>query len=213
MARQITSQNSPISAADTPQRAGGCEVPTVDTSDFKNGLSIIFNNDIWTIVWFQHHKPGKGGAVMRTKLKNLKTGGVIDRTFNAGEKFEQAILDRFPMQYLYQQDDDYILMHPETFDQIQVNRTTFGDSIKYLKDGMEVNVVEHNGKILGAEVPSFVELEVVTTDPNFKGDTSSGGGKPATLETGAVVTVPFFVSVGDKVKVDTRTDSYLERVK
>ena len=188
-------------------------MPTVDTSDFKNGLSIIFNSDIWTIVWFQHHKPGKGGAVMRTKLKNLKTGGVIDRTFNAGEKFEQAILDRFPMQYLYQQDDDYILMHPETFDQVQVNKTTFGDSIKYLKDGMEVNVIEHNGKILGAEVPSFVELEVVTTDPNFKGDTSSGGGKPATLETGAVVTVPFFVSVGDKVKVDTRTDTYLERVK
>jgi elongation factor P len=188
-------------------------VPTVDTGDFKNGLSIIFNNDIWTIVWFQHHKPGKGGAVMRTKLKNLKTGGVIDRTFNAGEKFEQAILDRFPMQYLYQQDDDYVLMHPETFDQIQVNKSTFGDSIKYLKDGMEVNVIEHNGKILGAEVPSFVELEVVTTDPNFKGDTSSGGGKPATLETGAVVTVPFFVSVGDKVKVDTRTDTYLERVK
>ena len=188
-------------------------VPTVDTSDFKNGLSIIFNNDIWTIVWFQHHKPGKGGAVMRTKLKNLRTGGVIDRTFNAGEKFEQAILDRFPMQYLYQQDDEYVLMHPETFDQIQVNKSTFGDSIKYLKDGMEVNVVEHNGKILGAEVPAFVELEVVTTDPNFKGDTSSGGGKPATLETGAVVTVPFFVSVGDKVKVDTRTDTYLERVK
>ena len=188
-------------------------VATVDTSDFKNGLSIIFNNDIWTIVWFQHHKPGKGGAVMRTKLKNLRSGGVIDRTFNAGEKFEQAILDRFPMQYLYQQDDDYILMHPETFDQIQVNRSTFGDSIKYLKDGMEVNVVEHNGKILGAEVPTFVELEVTSTDPNFKGDTSSGGGKPATLEGGAVVTVPFFVSVGDKVKVDTRTDSYLERVK
>jgi len=188
-------------------------VPTVDTSDFKNGLSIIFNNDIWTIVWFQHHKPGKGGAVMRTKLKNLKTGGVIDRTFNAGEKFEQAILDRFPMQYLYQQDDDYILMHPETFEQVQINRATLGDSIKYLKDGMELNVIEHNGKILGAEVPAFVELEVVTTDPNFKGDTSSGGGKPATLETGAVVTVPFFVSVGDKVKVDTRTDTYLERVK
>jgi len=188
-------------------------VPTVDTSDFKNGLSIIFNSDIWTIVWFQHHKPGKGGAVMRTKLKNLKTGGVIDRTFNAGEKFEQAILDRFPMQYLYKQDDDFILMHPETFEQVQVNKTTFGDSLKYLKDGMEVNVIEHNGKILGAEVPTFVELEVVTTDPNFKGDTSSGGGKPATLEGGAVVTVPFFVSVGDKVKVDTRTDSYLERVK
>ena len=188
-------------------------MPIVDTSDFKNGLSIIFNNEIWTIVWFQHHKPGKGGAVMRTKLRNLRAGGVIDRTFNGGEKFEQAILDRYPMQYLYKQDDDYILMHPETFEQVQVNTATFGDSIKYLKDGMEVLVIEHNGKILGAEVPNFVELEVSATDPNFKGDTSSGGGKPATLETGAVVTVPFFVVVGDRIKVDTRTDSYLERAK
>jgi elongation factor P len=188
-------------------------VPKVDTADFKNGLSIIFDNDIWTIVWFQHHKPGKGGAVMRTKLKNLKSGGVIDRTFNAGEKFEQAILDRFPMQYLYKQDDEYVLMHPETFDQVSISKATLGDSIKYLKDGMEVNVIEHDGRILGAEVPSFVELEVTDTDPGVKGDTASGGSKPATLETGAVINVPFFVNIGDKVKVDTRTDTYLERVK
>lgn len=185
----------------------------IDTSDFKNGVSFIYEGDICTIVWFQHHKPGKGGAVMRTKYRNLRTGATIERTFNAGEKFEQAILDRYPMQYLYKQDDEYILMHPETFDQIGIRSVTFGDSIKYLKDGMEVNVVDHNGKIIAAEVPNFLELEVVETDPNFKGDTSSGGGKPAKLETGAVITVPFFVSVGDKVKVDTRSDSYLERVK
>lgn len=188
-------------------------MPKVDTADFKNGLSIIFDNDIFTIVWFQHHKPGKGGAVMRTKLKNLRSGGVVDRTFNAGEKFEQAVLERHTMQYLYKQDDDYILMHPETFDQVNVNRSAFGDSIKYLKDGMEINVIEYDEKIIGAEVPSFVELAVADTDPGVKGDTASGGSKPATLETGAVVNVPFFVNIGDKVKVDTRTDTYLERVK
>jgi len=188
-------------------------VPKIDTADFKNGVSIIQDNEIFTIVWFQHHKPGKGGAVMRTKLKNLRTGAVIERTFNAGEKFEQAILDRRTMQYLYQQDDEYVLMDPETFDQVSVHAATFGDAIRYLKDGMDINVIEHNGKILGAEVPFFVELEVAETDPGVRGDTASGGSKPATLETGAVINVPFFINVGDKVKVDTRTDTYLERVK
>ena len=188
-------------------------MPKIDTGDFKNGVSIILDGDIFTIVWFQHHKPGKGGAVMRTKLKNLRTGGVVDKTFNAGEKMEQAILDRHLMQYLYKQDDEYVLMHPETFEQVGVPASAFGNGIKYLKDGMDVTVLEHDEKILGAEVPDFVELEITNTDPNFKGDTSSGGGKPATLETGAVVNVPFFVEIGDKVKVDTRSDTYLERVK
>ena len=188
-------------------------MPKIDTADFKNGVSIIQDNEIFTIVWFQHHKPGKGGAVMRTKLKNLRTGGVVDRTFGAGEKFEQAILDRYPMQYLYKQDDEYVLMHPETYEQVSIGSTTFGDTLKYLKDGMEVNVVEYNGKILGAELPFFVELAIADTDPGVKGDTASGGSKPATLETGAVINVPFFVNIGDKVKVDTRNDSYLERVK
>lgn len=188
-------------------------MPKIDTADFKNGVSIIMDNDIFTIVWFQHHKPGKGGAVMRTKLRNLRTSGIVDKTFNAGEKMEQAILDRHKMQFLYTQDGEYFLMHPDTFEQVSVPASMFGDGIKYLKDGMEVEVLEHDERILGAEVPSFVELEVTMTDPNFKGDTSSGGGKPATLETGAVVTVPFFVEVGEKVKVDTRTDTYLERVK
>jgi elongation factor P len=188
-------------------------VPKVETSDFKNGLSIIFDGDIFTIVWFQHHKPGKGGAVMRTKMRNLRSGAVIDRTFNAGERFEQAVLDRHPMQYLYQQDGDYFLMDPESFEQVSVAASAFGDTLKYLKDGMEVMVLEHNEKILAAELPSFVELEIKDTDPGVKGDTASGGSKPATLETGAVVNVPFFVNIGDKVKVDTRSDTYLERVK
>jgi elongation factor P len=188
-------------------------VPKIDTSDFKNGVSILLESEIFTIVWFQHHKPGKGGAVMRTKLKNLRTGGTVDKTFNAGEKVEQAILDRHPMQFLYHQDGEYFLMDPTTFDQVGVPASTFGDTLKYLKDGMEVQVVEHNEKILGAEVPFFVELEVVDTDPGVKGDTASGGSKPAKLETGAMINVPFFVNIGDKVKVDTRTDGYLERVK
>ncbi len=185
----------------------------IDTSDFKNGLSIIFDGDIYTIVWFQHHKPGKGGAVMRTKLKNLKSGAVIDRTFNAGEKFEQAVLQRYPMQFLYDQDDEYVLMHPTTYDQLSIKRETFGDGIKYLKPGMEVTVLENDGTILGAEVPFFVELAITETDPGVRGDTASGGSKPATLETGVVINVPFFINVGDKVKVDTRSDTYLERVK
>ena len=188
-------------------------MPKVDTADFKNGLSFILDGDICTIIWFQHHKPGKGGAVMRTKFRNLRSGATVERTFNAGEKFEQAILDRHPMQYLYSQDDEYVLMHPETFDQASVSKAAFGDSIKYLKDGVEVNVLEHDGKILSCEVPNFMELEVVNTDPSYKGDTASGSSKPATLETGAVINVPFFVSIGDKVKVDTRSDTYLERVK
>jgi len=185
----------------------------IDTSDFRNGLSIIQGNDIFTIVEFQHVKPGKGGAFVRTRLKNVRTGAVIEKTFRAGERMEQAVLERKPMQYLYKQDDQYYLMNTETYDQIAVSGDLVGPAVKYLKDGMEVTVVEHNGAIIAVEVPFFVELEVVETEPGVRGDTASGGSKPATLETGAVIQVPFFVDVGDKVKVDTRTDEYLERVK
>lgn len=206
----------PIGKSDFRGRKSRGEVetlPKIDTADFKNGVSIILDGEIFTIVWFQHHKPGKGGAVMRTKLKNLRTGGVIDKTFNAGEKMDQAILDRHPMQYLYNQGDEYVLMDPGTYEQVSVLADAFGSGIKYLKDGMEVQVIEHDGKILGAEVQTFVELEIADTDPGVKGDTASGGSKPAKLETGAMINVPFFVNIGDKVKVDTRTDTYLERVK
>ena len=185
----------------------------MDTSDFRNGLSIIQDSDIYTIVEFQHVKPGKGGAFVRTKLRNARSGAVIDKTFRAGEKMEQARIERKPMQFLYSQDDEYYLMDTSTFEQIAVPKSAFGSAVKYLKDGMEVSVTDHNGTILGAEVPAFVELTVESTDPNMKGDTASGGSKPATLETGAVVQVPFFVNVGDKLKIDTRTDTYLERAK
>ncbi len=185
----------------------------MDTSDFRNGLSIIQDNDIFTIVEFQHVKPGKGGAFVRTKLRNIKTGATIDKTFRAGEKMEQARVERRPMQYLYNQDDEYYLMDPTTYDQISVAAGAFGAAVKYLKDGMEVMVVDCDGSIIAAEVPFFVELEVAETDPGVRGDTASGGSKPATLETGAVIQVPFFINVGDRVKVDTRVDTYLERAK
>ena len=185
----------------------------MDTSDFRNGLSIIQDNDIYTIVEFQHVKPGKGGAFVRTRLRNAKTGATTEKTFRAGEKMEQARLEKRPMQYLYSQDGEYFLMDNISFEQLSVPRALIGDPVKYMKDGMEVMVVDHNGVIIGVEIPFFAELEIEMTDPGVRGDTASGGSKPATLETGAVINVPFFINIGDKVKVDTRTDTYLERVK
>ncbi|MHB0913056.1 MAG: elongation factor P [Armatimonadota bacterium] len=185
----------------------------MDTSDFRNGLSIILDGEIYTIVDFQHVKPGKGGAFVRSKLKNVRTGATIDKTWRAGEKMDQAILDRRTMQFLYAMDGEYHLMDMETFDQISVGASAFGSTVKYLKENQEVQVLLHDGKVIGAELPFTVELEVTETDPGVRGDTASGGSKPATLETGAVVQVPFFVNIGDKIKVDTRTDQYLERVK
>jgi elongation factor P len=185
----------------------------IDTSDFRNGLSIILDGDIFYIVEFQHVKPGKGGAFVRTKLRNTRSGGVVDKTFRAGERMEQALIDRRTMQYLYNADDEYFLMDNETYDQIPVNKEIFGSAIKYLKENLDVSVLMHDGKIIGVELPFTVELGVSETDPGVRGDTASGGSKPAILETGAVVQVPFFVEVGEVIKVDTRTDTYLERVK
>ncbi len=185
----------------------------IDTSDFRNGLHIIQDNDIFTIVEFQHVKPGKGGAFVRTKLKNLRTGATVDKTFRAGERMEQAIVEKKPMQYLYDQGGEYVLMDMETFDQVTVPGSLIGDQVKYLKENSEVSAVSHDGAIIGVDMPFFVELEVTETDPGVRGDTASGGSKPATLETGAVVQVPFFINIGDKIKVDIRSDSYLERVR
>ncbi|MGC8833735.1 MAG: elongation factor P [Armatimonadota bacterium] len=185
----------------------------IDTSDFRNGLSIVVDGQVFTIVEWQHVKPGKGGAFVRTKLKNVRTGAVIDRTFRAGEKFEQAILDRRKMQYLYSTGDEYIFMDTEDYEQISIPKSLVGDQAKYLKEGLEVEVLTHEGTVLGIELPFFLDLTVVDTDPGLRGDTASGGSKPATLETGAVVQVPLFINIGDVIKVDTRTDTYLERVK
>jgi len=185
----------------------------MDTSDFRNGITIVMDNDIYMIVEFQHVKPGKGGAFVRSSLRNIRNGRVIDKTWRAGERMEQAILERRAMQYLYNEGGDYYLMDPESFEQIAVSKDQIGSGIKYLKENMELTVVTHKDQIIGIETPSFVELEVTDTAGSERGDTASGGGKPATVETGATVTVPFFVKVGDKIKIDTRTDQYLERVK
>ncbi len=185
----------------------------IDTSDFRNGLSIIYDGDLFTIVEFQHVKPGKGGAFVRTKLKNVKTGATIEKTFRAGEKMDQAVLERKPMQYIYNQDGDYYLMDLESFEQTPVRGDLIGTPVKYLKENEQVTVLIHNEEIIGVELPFTVELEVSDTDPGVRGDTASGGSKPATLETGAVIQVPFFINIGDKIRVDTRTDAYLERSK
>jgi elongation factor P len=185
----------------------------MDTSDFRNGLSILYNNDIYTIIEFQHVKPGKGGAFVRSKMRNLRTGATIDKTWNAGEKVEQARLERKTMQFLYAQDGEYTLMDMESFEQVSVGQAMFADREKYLKENTDVSVVLYKDEIVQVAVPDFMELEVAETDPGVRGDTASGGSKPATLETGAVVRVPFFINIGDRVKVDTRTDTYLERVK
>jgi elongation factor P len=185
----------------------------MDTSDFRNGISILLDNDIFTIIEFQHVKPGKGGAFVRSKLRNLRTGATVDKTWRAGEKMDQAILERKPMQYLYSQDGEHVLMDMETFDQTNVREAMVGTQGKYLKEGMDVQVVLHRDQIVGVSLPDFVERAVIETDPGVRGDTASGGSKPATVEGGAVVQVPFFVNVGDKLKIDTRSDQYLERVK
>lgn len=177
-------------------------------------MHIIQDSDIYTIVEFQHVKPGKGPAFVRSKLKNIRTGAVTEKTFRAGEKMEQAVVERKPMQFIYSSGDDFVLMDMETFDQTTVARSLIGEQqAKYLKENTEVTSIVHGDDMIGVEIPFFCELEVTETDPGVKGDTASGGSKPATLETGAVIQVPFFVNVGDKVKVDTRTDSYLERVR
>ncbi len=184
----------------------------MDTSDFKNGLHILQDNDLFTIIEFQHVKPGKGGAFVRSKLRNIRTGAVIDKTFRAGERMEQAFVETKPMQYLYNQDEDYYFMDIETTDMIMMSKTQIGDQIKYLKENMELHIALYNSEVVGVDFPNFVQLTIQETDPGVKGDTASGGSKPATLETGAVIRVPFHINIGDVVKVDTRTDDYLERV-
>jgi len=185
----------------------------MDTSDFRNGLSIIVDGDIFTIVDFQHVKPGKGGAFVRSKLKNVRTGGVIEKTWRAGERMEQAILERYPMQFSYEQDGEYYFMDPETYEMVPIARAKIGDGVKFLKEGLEVTALSHKDEIINIELPFTIEAVIADTDPGVRGDTASGGSKPATLETGAVIQVPFFINIGDRVKVDTRTAEYLERSK
>lgn len=183
----------------------------ISTNDFKNGVTIDLDGDIMTIVDFQHVKPGKGAAFVRAKLKNVKTGGVVERTFNAGEKIPRARVDRREVQYLYNDGEAYNIMDNQSYEQMSVSKEQLGDAVKYLKENTNLHVLLHQEKVIGVELPNTVELEVVETDPGIKGDTATGGSKPATLETGAVVQVPFFVNVGDVLQIDTRTGSYLKR--
>jgi elongation factor P len=183
----------------------------ISTNDFRTGLTIEVEGDIYTVVEFQHVKPGKGSAFVRSKLKNIKTGAVIERTFRAGEKLPRARLDRREMQYLYNDGDSYIFMDNESFDQISLSREQLQDAIKYLKENMALGILMYQGDIIGVDLPHAVELEVVETEPGIKGDTASGGSKPAKLETGAMVQVPFFINIGDIIRVDTRSGDYIER--
>jgi len=185
----------------------------VDTSDFRNGMAIFLDGDVYTIVEFQHVKPGKGGAFVRTRLRKVKTGAVLEKTFRAGERVEPAFIEKKRMQFLYRQGDEAVLMDMDTFDQDHVPIERLGPAVKYLKEEAEVLALDVSGEVIGYELPPFVELEITETDPGYRGDTVSGSStKPATLETGATIQVPFHLKVGDVVKVDTRSDAYLERV-
>lgn len=184
----------------------------ISTADFRNGMTIEIDGTLYNIVYFQHVKPGKGGAFVRTKLKNLKTGAVIDKTFRAGEKVELAILDKRNMQYLYKEGGNLIFMDMESYEQMPIPGEAVGGAADFLKEGVLVDIPLYEGKPVGVEPPVFVELEVIETAPGVKGDTASGGSKPATLETGLVVNVPLFVETGDIVKVDSRSGEYVERV-
>jgi len=184
----------------------------ITTNQLKTGMCLDLEGTLFIIVEFQHVKPGKGHAFVRTKLKNLKTGAVIDRTFRAGEKVESARLDRIKMQYLYEDHNGYVFMNTDTYEQITLPEDLLDEAIKYVRENMEVEVLFYHKDVLGVEPPTFVELEVVQTDPGVRGDTATGGNKPATLETGAIVQVPLFVQIGDVVKVDTRSGEYITRV-
>ncbi len=184
----------------------------VSTNNLKNGMCISYNDKLWTVVEFQHVKPGKGGAFVRTKLKELKTGRVGDVTFRAGEKLDDVRTETKRMQFLYHEGDAFHFMDQDSYEQVELDRSFIGDGAQWLKDGDEVQILVAGGEMIGVEPPMFVELEVTGTDPGFKGDTVQGGTKPATLQTGAVVQVPMFVSTGDRVKIDTRDGSYITRV-
>ena len=184
----------------------------VSAGDFRNGVTLEMDGNIYQIIEFQHVKPGKGAAFVRTKLKNIINGGVVEKTFRPTEKFPTARIDRVEMQYLYNDGDLFYFMNTETYDQIALNNETIGDALKFVKENEMVKVCSHNGNVFAVEAPLFVELEVTDTEPVFKGDTATGATKPATVETGAVVYVPLFVETGDKLKIDTRTGEYLSRV-
>lgn len=184
----------------------------ISAGDFKNGVTVEIDGNIYQILEFQHVKPGKGAAFVRTKLKNIISGGVVEKTFRPTEKFPKAHIDRKDMQYLYRDGDLFNFMDVETYDQIALNEDVVGDSLKFVKENEVVKICSHNGNVFSVEPPLFVELAITETEPGFKGDTAQGATKPATVETGAIVMVPLFVEQGDVLKIDTRSGQYLSRV-
>jgi len=184
----------------------------VSAGDFKNGLTVEIEGVVYQVVEFQHVKPGKGAAFVRTKLKDIINGGITERSFRPTEKFEQAHIERSDMQYLYNDGEMYHFMNTETYDQIALDQDTVGDSLKFVKENDMVKMLSYKGVVFAIEPPLFVELEVTHTEPGFKGDTATGASKPAVVETGATVQVPLFVNTGDRISIDTRTGEYMKRV-
>ena len=187
-------------------------MPAISTNDLKNGITLELENGLFTVVEFQHVKPGKGGAFVRTKLRNLRNGNLLEKTFNAGIKVEQAILEKKDMQFLYKDGDDFVFMDTESYDQTNVAPAALGEAADYLVESAVAIIATHNGEIVSVEIPASVELVISETEPGVQGDRVSGATKPATLETGKVIKVPLFVNTGDKVKVDTRSGDYITRV-
>ena len=184
----------------------------ISTSDISNGVNLEIDGQLFTVVWFQHHKPGKGGAIVRLKLKNIRTGAIIERTVRSGEKFKEVNLDRKKMQFLYKEGDAFHFMDTQTYEQISLDEEHLGSGAKFLQDNMEADVLFYGAEVMGVSLPNAVELKVTYTEKGLKGDTISSTLKPATVETGAVVQVPLFVDIGDTIKIDTRTGEYLGRV-
>lgn len=183
----------------------------ISSNDFRPGVSIVLDGSVWRVVEFLHVKPGKGSAFVRTKLKNVQNGSVVEKTFRAGETVPQANLEKSTMQHTYKEGDEFIFMDMETYEEGRLTSAQIGDRVKYLKEGMEANVIRWGEQVLEVELPNSVVLEVVQTDPGVKGDTATGGTKPAILETGATIMVPLFISQGERIKIDTRDDKYLGR--
>ena len=183
----------------------------ISSNDFRPGVTIELDGSVWRVIEFLHVKPGKGSAFVRTKLKNSQNGNVVERTFRAGETVPQAILDKRVMQYTYKDSDQFVFMDMETYEETRLSSKEIGESVKYLNEGMEVNVIKWGEQVIEVDMPKSVVLKVTETDPGIKGDTATGGSKPATVETGAQIMVPLFISKGERIKIDTRNDSYLGR--
>jgi len=183
----------------------------ISSNDFRPGVSIVLDGSVWRVVEFLHVKPGKGSAFVRTKLKNVQSGSVVEKTFRAGETVPQANLEKSTMQHTYKEGDEFVFMDMETYEEGRLSAKQIGDRVKYLKEGMEAEVIRWGDQVLGVELPKSVVLEIVQTDPGVKGDTATGGSKPAILETGATIMVPLFIAQGERIRIDTQEDKYISR--